>query len=133
MTLALARLLPVLSIAGVGRTLPAAAFAGPLAVAIRMPGILPRSLRRSRPAVRTPVSRRNRNPDQPFDVAQEWCLLARAEGDGNAVGAGTRSAADAMHIALRDIGQIIVDHVADAVDVDAAGSDIGRHQGTDTA
>src|SRR5258708_2469515 len=41
--------------------------------------------------------------------------------------------ADAVHVAFRDVGQIEVDDVADALDVDAAGGDVGRDQGADTA
>ena len=51
-----------------------------------------------------------------------------AERDRDAVGAGARGAADAVHVALRDVRQVEVDDVADAVDVDAAGGDVGRDQ-----
>ena len=44
----------------------------------------------------------DRHPDQLLDVAQEGTLLAIAERDGDAVGAGARGAADAVHVALRD-------------------------------
>ena len=42
--------------------------------------------------------------------------------------AGARGAADAVHVALGDVGQVEVDDVADAVDVDAAGGDVGGDQ-----
>ena len=58
-------------------------------------------------------------------------LVARAERDRDAVGAGARGAADAVDVALRDVRQVEVDDVADAVDVDAAGGDVGRDQRLD--
>src|SRR5581483_517884 len=80
-----------------------------------------------------PVGLRDRRADQPFDVAQIGGFLMVAERNGDAVGAGTRGAADAVHIALRDVRQVVIDHMADAVDVDAAGGNVGRHQRADTA
>ena len=56
-----------------------------------------------------------------------------AERDRDAVGAGARGAADAVHVALRDVRQVVVDDVADAVDVDAARGDVGRDQRADLA
>ena len=44
------------------------------------------------------------------------------------VGAGARGAADAVHVALGNVRQVVVDHMADAVDVDAARGDVGRDQ-----
>ena len=85
--------------------------------------------RRERPgAAARPAGRGDRHPDQLLDVAQERQLVMRAERDRDAVGAGARGAADAVHVAFRDVGQIEVDDVADAIDVDAAGGDVGRHQ-----
>src|SRR4051812_10167493 len=94
MTLCLARLLPVMAVAGIGRTLPPATLAGPLSVAIRMPRILPRGLCRRRSAVRAPVSRGDSEADQPLDVAQERRFITRAEGDGDALGSGPRGTPD---------------------------------------
>ena len=51
-----------------------------------------------------------------------------AERDRDALRAGARGAADAVHVALRDVRQVVVDDVADAVDVDAARRDVGRDQ-----
>ena len=51
-----------------------------------------------------------------------------AERDRDAAGAGARGAADAVHVALGLVRQVEVDHVRDAVDVDAAGGDVGGHQ-----
>ncbi len=51
-----------------------------------------------------------------------------AERDRDARVAGARGAADAMHVALGNVRQVVVDHVTDAVDVDAAGGDVGGDQ-----
>src|SRR5262245_54781062 len=75
-----------------------------------------------------PVARRNRHPDQLLDVAQVGALLGVAERDRDAAGAGARGAADAVHVAFGNVRQVVVDDVADAVDVDAARGDVGRHQ-----
>src|SRR5258705_3125178 len=71
---------------------------------------------------------RDRHPDELLDVAQERPLLGLAKRDRDSFRAGTRGAADAMHVALRNVWKIIVDDVADAVDVDAARRDIGGYQ-----
>ena len=47
--------------------------------------------------------------------------------------AGARRAADAMHVVFGHIRDIEVDHVADAVHVDAARGDVGRDQRIDPA
>ena len=44
------------------------------------------------------------------------------------VGAGARGAADAVDVAFRDVRQIVIEDMGDAVDVDAAGGDVGRDQ-----
>ena len=77
------------------------------------------------------VGRRNGDADQLLDVAQEGALLRVAERDRDAVGAGARGAADAVHVALGHVRQVVVDDVGDAVDVDAAGGDVGRDQDAD--
>src|SRR5262245_42643064 len=70
--------------------------------------------------------------DQPLDVAQIPHLLgARDQRDRNALGAGPRGAADAVDIGFRHSGQVEIDDMADAVDVDAARGDIGGHQRAD--
>src|SRR5689334_6671059 len=68
--------------------------------------------------------------DGLFDIPEERALFRIAERDRDAVIAGTSSAADAMHVALRLVRQIEIDYVRDAVDVDAAGGNVGRHENT---
>ena len=77
--------------------------------------------------------RRDLQPDRPLDRPEERNLVGRAEGDGDTRRPGARGAADAVDVALRDVGQVVVDDVADAVDVDAAGRDVGRDQSADPA
>src|ERR1044071_3689145 len=70
----------------------------------------------------TAVFPRQRNADQPLDVAQIAHLLgAGDQRDGDAVSAGTRGATDAVDIGLGHVGQVVIHDMADAVDVDAAG------------
>ena len=77
---------------------------------------------------RSPIRRRDHGADELFNVAQEGGLLRIAERDRHPGGAGARRAADAVHIAFRNIGHVIVDDMGDAVDVDAARRDIGCDQ-----
>ena len=84
-------------------------------------------------AAGTPIGHGYRCADELLDVAQEGQLFAVAERDGDAVGAGARGAADAVHVGLRHVRQVEVDDVADAVDVDAAGGDVGGDQRRDLA
>src|SRR6185436_10955394 len=84
-------------------------------------------------AIAALLARRNRHPDEFLDVAQECPLLRIAERDRDSLGAGTCGAADAMHVTFRNVRKIVVDDVADAVDVDAARRDIGGYQGAHVA
>src|SRR5204863_2874683 len=68
---------------------------------------LRRSLSRAR--LRALAGGGDRHPDQLLDIAQERQLIVRAQRDGDAVGSGARGAADAVHVAFRDVGQIEVD------------------------
>src|SRR4051812_1098277 len=77
---------------------------------------------------------RQRHFDQPLDVAEIAELLAACDQrDRGALGTRARGAADAMHIGLRHVGQVEIDDVGDAVDIDAAGGDIGGDQRADFA
>src|SRR5688500_3532406 len=84
-------------------------------------------------AVGVLLHHRHRLADQLLDVAQKRPLLDIAERDRHAVGASARGAADAVDIALRHVRQLEVDDVADAVDIDAAGGDVGGDQDPDLA
>ena len=62
---------------------------------------------------------------EALDVAQEAFLLVVAEGDGHAGGSGARGAADAMHIGLGFLGQVVVHHDADFLHINATRGDVG--------
>src|SRR3954471_3242779 len=71
---------------------------------------------------RDPLARR------ALDVLEVAALLRAAEGDRDSVRTRARRAADAMDILLRHVGQVEVDHMADARDVDAARGNVGRDE-----
>src|SRR5262249_25145857 len=72
---------------------------------------------------------RNRHSDQLFDIAQKGSLLGIAKRDCDPIGAGTAGAAYGMHVTFRNIRKIIIDDVAEALDVEAARRNIGGNQG----
>ncbi len=65
---------------------------------------------------------------QGLDAAQESLLARIAERDRRPRGASARRAADAVDVVLRDVGQLEIDDVANAVDVDPPRRDVGRDQ-----
>jgi hypothetical protein len=79
------------------------------------------------------VGERDLLADGALDLPEQIDILGVAERDRGAGGAGAAGAADAVHVCLGHLGQIEVDDVADLVDVDAAGRDVGRHQHADLA
>ena len=50
------------------------------------------------------------------------------EGDGHALGTSTSGTANTVDVGLLVLGALVVDDVGDPGDVNATGSDIGRHQ-----
>ena len=66
--------------------------------------------------------------DEPLDGLQLLALLRRNERYGLARRTGPTRAADPMHVVLRHVRQVEVHDLWQAVDVDAAGRDVGRHQ-----
>ena len=69
---------------------------------------------------------------QFFNAAEQGEFIGIAERQGNAVCASAGRSADSMHVALGFIGQFIIDDVGNAIDVNAAGHDVGGHQDFDT-
>src|SRR5207237_8174296 len=59
-------------------------------------------------------------PRQPLDVAQETAFGHIAEGYRNAGISGARRPADAVDVALGLVRQLEIDHMRDAIPVDAA-------------
>src|SRR3989338_4860239 len=70
----------------------------------------------------------NRLTRVAFDIAQLAAVFGGRERNRDALGAGAAGAADAMHVIFRYLWQVVVDHVADTADVDAAGGNVGRDQ-----
>ena len=66
--------------------------------------------------------------DDAFDVAQISALRRIAEADGDAFTTGAGRAANTVDVRFRLVRQLEIDHMADMVDVDPAGGDIGCHQ-----
>src|SRR5690606_15530914 len=71
---------------------------------------------------------RHRLTDRLLDIGEKGPLVTVAEGECDAFGTGSRRAADAMDVTLGFVRQVEVDDVADAVDIYAAGGNVGRHQ-----
>src|SRR5690554_2685093 len=65
---------------------------------------------------------------QLLDRRQLEGVVLAGEADRGALGAGAAGPADTVHVVLRIIRQGVVDHVADAVDVNTTAGDIGGDQ-----
>src|ERR1700733_10529874 len=74
------------------------------------------------------VHRGNRAANEPLDGVQVRDFVTIAERNGHSRRPRAAGAADAMHIRFGLVGQIVVDDVSDAVDVDAAAGDVGGDQ-----
>src|SRR3546814_237557 len=70
---------------------------------------------------------------QPLDVAQEWAFVIGAEAERDPACAGAGGTADPVDILLGHVRQLVVDDMADGIDVDAARGDVGRDQHLDCA
>src|SRR5690606_39852411 len=68
-----------------------------------------------------------------FDGGQGEGIVLPGKADGGAAGAGAAGTADAVDVVVRHFRQGEVDHVADAVHVNAATGDIGGHHHADLA
>ncbi len=79
------------------------------------------------------VERRDALARRAFDVLQVLAFIVGAQRDRDAGLAGARGTADAVDIGFRNVGQLVIDDVADIVDVDAAGGDVGGDQGAQLA
>ena len=60
-----------------------------------------------------------------FDQANFAAFRLRTEGRGSASLTSPSGAANPMNEIARGLGQVVVDHMSDAVDVNAAGRDVG--------
>src|SRR3954468_9203971 len=113
----------LLAIVLTATTLPVAAAAGILLRAVMLGRPLFGSMR-----VGAAVRDIELHLNQLLDIAQERALFIVAERDCDAFGSGARGSAYAMDVALRNVRQVVVDDMADAIDVDTARRDIGRDQ-----
>ena len=66
--------------------------------------------------------------DQFLDGSQFAFLIGKAERNGHSISTGSTSSPNAMDIAFRLVGKIVVDDVTNARNVDASRGDVGRHQ-----
>ena len=66
--------------------------------------------------------------NQSLDVEQVARLALITESNRHALSARSCSAAYPMDIALGDVGQIIVEDMADAIDIDTARGDVRGHK-----
>ena len=73
------------------------------------------------------------NFGQPFDVFQIAAFIVRHKADRDAVCTCASGAADAVDILVGDIGQFIIEHMADAGDINAARCDVSGDQNADLA
>src|SRR5262245_44348429 len=98
------------------------------AVCMRAAVCSPRGLLGLWPLDVAPIRRRDRNPNQLLDIAQQRALLAVTERDRDPIGAGARGAADAVHVAFGHVREVVIHDMADAIDVETAGGDVGGYQ-----
>src|SRR5450830_1479273 len=66
--------------------------------------------------------------DEAFDVVQHVALVDAHQRHGRAGCTGAAGTADTVNVVFRHVRQIIVDHVRQLIDVDAACCDIGGDQ-----
>ena len=72
-------------------------------------------------------------PNETLRRTQQGLILRRDKADGIAHRLGPARAPDAMHIVFRMQGEIVINHMGDAVDVDAARRDVGGDEDADQA
>src|SRR5690606_21174869 len=70
---------------------------------------------------------------EALDLLHEAFLVQAHQAHGLAFLAGAAGAADAVDVVLGHVGDLVVHHVRQVVDVDAAGGDVGGHSVADLA
>jgi hypothetical protein len=68
-----------------------------------------------------------------FDAAYFVTLAMDGQGKGCAIATGTTGTTNAVNVVLGLHRQVVVNGVADGLNVDAASSNVGGNQDTDTA
>src|SRR5690606_30529240 len=66
-----------------------------------------------------------------FDRAQQVLLARGHEQDRLAAASGAAGAADAVHVGVGVVRNVVVQHMADALDIEAARGDVGRDEDVD--
>ena len=75
----------------------------------------------------------DRLPGGALDLAQHALLARGGEQDRLAAAPGTAGTANAVHVAFGVVGDVVVQHVADALHVQAARGHVGGHQDVELA
>ena len=73
----------------------------------------------------------DRVPRRPLDGLEHLVLARLDQGDRGALAAGPADAPDAVHVRLRRAGHVVVDHVGQLLDVEAARGHVGGHEQVD--
>ncbi len=68
---------------------------------------------------------------QALDGLEQFLFVRGHQRDGLATATGTAGTADAVDVVFLDVGQLVVDHVGQLVDVQAARGDVGGHEDAD--
>ena len=68
-----------------------------------------------------------------LDVLHEAFFVQTNQIHRRAIGAGATGAANAVHIVFADVGDVVIDHVGQIIDVDAARGNVGGHQRANVA
>jgi hypothetical protein len=89
--------------------------------------------KRAEGPVTAPIHARDLLARGAFDVLQQGPFIIGAKRHGDPIGPSPGGAPDAVDVSFRDVGQVEIDYMANPVDIDAAGGDIGGHQGPDLA
>src|SRR5262245_48454309 len=63
-----------------------------------------------------------------LDLSQLTALVTTAERSRDSGCAGAARSTDAMNVNLRHFGQLVVDHMRNAADVETAGGDVGGYE-----
>ena len=104
---------------------PRASGGGPVARPFCVPGLArPWWRGKRRFAGRPTVGRRNHHANKFFDVAQERSLFCVTERYRDTSRARSRRAANSVYVGLRNIWQIEIYDMADAVNIDATSGNI---------
>ena len=64
---------------------------------------------------------------ESFYIGQIGGFTFVAKRDGDPIFPSAGCSPNSMHVALGNIGQIIVENMADSIDIDASGCDVGGH------